>query len=136
MSDDNLASEQEIVETLTNFVTALVDFEKEMNERREKVFQDLEELMTPHSSWTPETTIRQVLTPQQFEIWSNYCVGSEHHAAFMSIADKPCSEITFDDCWPIMNNPDKNSVEDEQVLIKFLMCCEGFNQKPEKVVDM
>jgi len=132
MSDDNSASEQEIAEKLTNFVTALADFEKAMNEQREGALQDLKELMTPHSSWTPETTIRQVLTPHQFELWSNYCVGSEYHATFMSIADKPCSEITFDEFWSIMDNPDKNPVQDEQVLIKFLMCCKGVNQRPEK----
>lgn len=121
MSNDNSESEQEIVETLAQFVTALVDFEKEMNEQRERALQDLKELMTPNSSWTPQTTIRQILTPEQFEMRSNYCVGSEHHEAFMSIADKPCSEITDDEDWAILQNPNKDSPDDGGILLKFLV---------------
>jgi hypothetical protein len=110
--------------TLGQLVGAIVDLEQEMLENTEEAWQDLQNMLTPDPSWTPSTTIRQILTPEQLELWNDHCLGTEHPDAISRIADTPFSEITSEDAFKILGIPFKDPPENgRELIVKFLMCC-------------
>lgn len=118
---NELSSEEQA--TLGQMVGAIVDLEQEMQDNMNKAWQELETFITTDPTWTPSTTIRQVLTSEQLELWNDFCRGSEHPDAVSSIADKPYSDITFEDIWKILGIEYKDPPENGKLLVRFLMSC-------------